>query len=76
MDLTNAFVSKAMRFLTGFSGRGDVQYMHSHIGNPNLQDNSKIVADLGMTFMDPVDTIKDTMSDMVKWGHLPPPAAG
>lgn len=75
MDLTNAFVTKTMRFLTGFSGKADMQYMHGHIGNPNLQNNAKIVADLGMTFMDPEDTIKDAMADMAKWGHLPPPKA-
>lgn len=75
MDLTNAFVTKALRFVTGFAGAADQQFMHGHIGNPNLQDNSKIIADLGMTFMDPVDTIKDTMADMVKWGHVSPPKA-
>lgn len=73
MNLTSPLVTKAMRVLTGFSGKADMQYIHGHIGNPNVQDNSKIVADLGMAFMDPVDTIKDAVTDMVKWEHLPPP---
>lgn len=74
MDLTNAFVTTALRFATSFARTTDQQFMHNHIGNPSLLDNAKIVADLDVTFVDPVDTLKDTMADMVKWGHVSPPA--
>jgi dihydroflavonol-4-reductase len=46
-------------------------FLRNHLGNPVLYTNAKIKRDLGLTFMDPVESIRDTIDDFIKWGHLP-----
>lgn len=73
MNFCNGFVNTMVRLLTKFSGSGDHQYIHRNIGSVTLADNSKIKRDLGMTFRDLAQSIREAVDDMIMWGHLAKP---
>lgn len=52
--------------------RGVRQYLHTHIGRMPRFDNSKIRADLSMTFRSIEQTLLDAAADLVTWGHVRP----
>lgn len=57
-----------------FQPKGVGSYLRTHIGRVPRFDNAKIKRDLGMSFRPLESTIVDTMNDLAKWGHIPPPA--
>ncbi len=45
-------------------------FIRNYLGNHCVTSNAKIVKDLGVSFRDPVTAVEDTITDLVKWGHL------
>jgi hypothetical protein len=73
MDLTSPFMSRLIRLSSYVLPGGQAgHFIRNHIGNPILVTNEKIKRDLGITFMDPIESIWDTVEDFVKWGHVAP----
>ncbi|MEL6934089.1 MAG: aldehyde reductase, partial [Pseudomonadota bacterium] len=69
--LGTAFMKLASR--TQPAGIGS--YLRTHLGRVPHFDNSKIRKAMGITFRTPEDSIKDTLSDLARWGHIPAPEA-
>lgn len=53
-----------------FQPSGIRDYLRFAVGKPPAFDNSKIVKDLGMTFRDPVQTVRDTLEFVIKVGDV------
>jgi dihydroflavonol-4-reductase len=53
--------------------KGVANYLRSHLGRVVRYDNSKIQRDLGVSFRALDTSIQDTVADLVRWGHVPPP---
>jgi dihydroflavonol-4-reductase len=52
--------------------KGVGSYLRTHIGRVPRYDTSKIRRELGIQFRPLEETIADTMTDLERWGHLPP----
>lgn len=74
LDLTSPTVSWLVR-LSGYVTPGvQGQITRRYVGTPTIVSNDKIRRDLGITFRKIVpNVIKETVDDMIKWGHLSPP---
>lgn len=71
MNLSWPFVSWILKMASYLvPGGQEGIYMRNHVGNPIIATNAKIVKDLGMRFRPIDETVKETLEDMVKWGHL------
>jgi len=64
-----------MKLAANFQSSGVKDYLKSNLGKELKFDNSKIKTDLGMAFLPLDQTIKDTIEDMIKWGHINDPCA-
>ena len=54
--------------------KGVASYLRSHLGRVVRYDNTKIQRDLGVSFRTLDSSIHDTVADLVRWGHVQPPA--
>lgn len=71
MDFRNPIMSRMVRGMSHVvPGGANGQYVRNNLGMPLLVVNEKIKKELGMQFRDPKETLKDTLEDLVKWGHL------
>lgn len=74
LDLTSSTFSWLIRASGHIVPGTQGQIMRRYVGTPTIVSNDKILRDLGITFrkLNP-DVLKDTINDMIKWGHLPSP---
>ena len=75
LDLACAVGDFAIRILSYTQPTGLGSYMRTHIGKVMRYDNSKIRRDLGLRFRPARDSVLETVADLVRWGHVPAPAA-
>ncbi len=70
-DLTSSWITfiKTPSYLLPRGQAG--HYTRNHLGAHLITSNAKIVKDLGNTFREPKTVIEGTITDLVKWGHLP-----
>ena len=54
-----------------FQPKGVGSYLRTHVGRVPRYDTSKIQRDLGLAFRPVPETIRETIADLVRWGHLP-----
>ena len=73
IDLSGKAGSVLMKMLSFTQPRDTGMYIRTTIGRTMHYDNSKIRRELQLFFMDVKKSIIETVNDMVKWGHLPPP---
>jgi dihydroflavonol-4-reductase len=52
-----------------FQPKGVGSYLRTHIGRTPNFDNSKIQRELGLRFRPVKDSIHDSITDLLKWGH-------
>jgi dihydroflavonol-4-reductase len=65
-------VGRAILWLASWTQPSGVgTYLRTNLGKTTRFDNSRIRADLGMTFRDVRASITETVPDLVRWGHLP-----
>lgn len=62
----------AVRLSSYMQPKGVGSYLRTHVGRKPVFDNSKIQKDLGLSFRPLEDSIRDTLEDLKKWGHLKP----
>lgn len=74
MKLTGAIGTALMKLMSYTQPAGVGSYLRTHLGRHPRFDNTKIQKDLGITFRPPEESLKDTLSDLVKWGHIPAPS--
>ncbi len=73
VDLSGKIGTRLMKVLSFTQPRDTGMYIRTTIGRTMRYDNSKIKRELQLSFMDIKKSIIETVNDMVKWGHLPPP---
>ncbi len=61
------------RVLTEADSSGLGSYLRSHLGRVPRFDNAKIKRDFSIDFMSPEDSLRETLEDLSKWGHIPAP---
>jgi hypothetical protein len=52
---------------------GTRAFVLAQVGKVMLFDNSKVKEELGIQFIPAEQTFKDTVPDLIKWGHLQAP---
>jgi len=70
IDLTSWFGNKLIYLFSYFQKIGTGSYLRSHIGRTIRFNNSKIKKDLGIKFISFEESIKETIPDLIYWGHL------
>jgi dihydroflavonol-4-reductase len=61
------------RLSSYFYPRGTGTYLRTHLGRTPRFDNTKIRRDLGLELTPLADTIRDTIEDLLRWGHVERP---
>jgi dihydroflavonol-4-reductase len=70
-DMACSVGDYAVKLLSYFQPRGVGTYLRTHIGRVPRFSSAKIQESLGMAFR-PVETsIRDTVDDLIRWGHVP-----
>ena len=62
------FLVKAI--LSRFQPRGSGSYLRTHIGRAYAFDTSRVRRELGLTFRPIEGSIRDTLDDLARWGHV------
>lgn len=70
--LDSSIGSALVRALAFTQSTGAASYLRTHVGRMPRYDTTKIRTHLGMTFRPIRQAILQTMSDLERWGHLPP----
>lgn len=70
INLATPVGNKIMKLLSYTQPKGSGSYMRSHIGKDMRYDNSKVQEELGLSFIPAKQSIKDAISDLLKWKHL------
>ncbi len=65
--------SAVVRLASFLMPSGQGAYLRTHVGRGLRYDNGKIRRELGMHFRDVRTSILETLLDLKRWGHLPPP---
>lgn len=69
-DLTGKTASMLIKLFSYFMSGDTGQFVRNYLGNPIIPTNAKIKRDLGMEFIDPAETVRQTCQDLIKRGHL------
>ena len=59
-----------------FQPKGVRSYLLTHLGRIPRFDNTKIQRELGLQFRPVATSIRETVENLVRWGHVPTPGAG
>lgn len=65
----------AVRLGSYFQPKGVGSYLRTHLGSRPAFDNAKIRRELGLSFRPLRETVRDTVADLVRWGHVPAKSA-
>ena len=72
MNLCSPLGNGLTKILAYAQPQGTRSFLHTHVGKVMLYDNSKIQQELGLTFIPVEQSVLDTVSDLLQWGHLEP----
>ena len=75
-DLSGGVGTALMKLMSYSQPGGIGSYLRTHLGRKPRFDNSRARDILGIAFRSPEDSVKDTLADLVRWGHLPAPLSG
>ncbi len=70
--LTGAIGTMIMKLASLTQPAGVGSYLRTHLGRVPRFNNAKARSDLGIWFRDVEGSIKDSLVDLAKWGHIPP----
>lgn len=59
-----------VKFSSYMRPKGVGAYLETHIGKTPLYDTSKIRQELGVVFRPVKDSVRETLADLKKWGHI------
>ncbi|MGL4489612.1 MAG: NAD-dependent epimerase/dehydratase family protein, partial [Rhizobiaceae bacterium] len=71
--MTGSFGTALMKLASYAQPVGIGSYLRTHLGRVPRFSHEKAVRELGIHFMTPEASIKDTLADMSRWGHIPAP---
>ena len=70
LGLDNAVGRSLAKLASYGQSRGVGEYLRTNLGRPARFDNTKIRAELGVTFRPIEPSIVETVADLRKWGHV------
>lgn len=70
IGLDSPFGNKLALLAAMTQPKGVASYLRSHLGRIVRYDNRKARADLGLTFRPLDESLRDTVADLVRWGHV------
>jgi dihydroflavonol-4-reductase len=71
LDLSGAFGTMLMKLASRTQPPGVGSYLRSHLGRVPRYDTAKSRRDLGLVYRAPADSVRDTLADLARWGHIP-----
>ena len=71
LNMTGPFGTALMRFASFVQPAGVGSYLRTHLGRVPRFENSKARSVMGLTFRTPEQSVKDTLVDLARWGHIP-----
>ena len=73
-DFSSPFFTRLIKLMSYVvPGGSEGETIRSFFGTPAVVSSEKIARDLKIDFIDARTSIKETLFDLVKWGHLPAP---
>ena len=72
-DLSGPFGTALLKLASYSQPRGIGSYLRSHLGRVPRYDAGKSVRELGMHYRPAIESVKDTLADLARWGHVAPP---
>ena len=73
LDLSGGFGTALMKLASRTQPSGTGSYLRSHLGRVPRYDTAKSRLDLGLEYRPAAESLRDTLADLVKWGHIAPP---
>jgi dihydroflavonol-4-reductase len=73
IKLTGGVGTMLMRLASYAQPKGVGSYLCTHLGRHPRFDTAKIRRELGITFRPAADSIRDTLADLARWGHIEAP---
>ena len=70
IDLSGPFGTALMKLASYSQGQGTGSYLRTHLGRVPRYDTTKAQRDLGMRWRPAAESLRDTLADLVRWGHL------
>jgi len=70
LNLTGAFGTALMKLASRTQPAGTGSYLRTHLGRHPRFDNSRSQSELGLTYRSPQAALAETLTDLVRWGHL------
>ncbi|MBX9881489.1 MAG: NAD-dependent epimerase/dehydratase family protein [Sphingomonas sp.] len=70
LELTGAIGTSLMRLASYAQPQGVGSYLRSHLGRVPRVDTAKIRRELSMAFRPVEQSIRDTLADLARWGHI------
>jgi dihydroflavonol-4-reductase len=74
LGLDSPFGNRVAHLASWLQPKGIGQYLRTNLGRVPRFDHGKIVRELGLAFRPVDETLLDTVADLARWGHVPPPA--
>lgn len=74
LSMTGDVGTALMKLASYGQPKGIGSYLRSHLGRVSRVDTSKVRNELGVGFRAVEQTIRDTLRDLVRWGHIAPAA--
>jgi dihydroflavonol-4-reductase len=70
-DLSGPIGTMLVKLISYTQPPGIGSYLRTHLGRVPHFDNSKVRNELGIVFRPVAESIKETLVDLAKWGHIP-----
>jgi dihydroflavonol-4-reductase len=75
LNLSGPVGTALMKLVSRTQPQGVGSYLRTHLGRHPRFDTSKLRRDLGIVLRPPAESVRDTLADLVRWGHIAAPAA-
>ena len=73
-DLSGPIGTALMQLASYSQGQGTGSYLRTHLGRVPRYDTARSERDLGMVYRPAAESLRDTLADLVRWGHIPAPS--
>lgn len=70
IDMTGPFGTALMKLAAVTQDKGTTSYLRTHLGRVPHHDATKSRRDLGLTYRPAADSLRDTLADLARWGHI------
>jgi dihydroflavonol-4-reductase len=72
LDLSGRFGTALMKLASYTQPKGVGSYLRTHLGRVPRYDAARLTRELGISYRPVAQSLKDTLADLAKWGHIAP----